>query len=168
MLMLITIAEIHTQFSELLFCAQLIPFSKVYLAAVTLPHPANELAILSTGRSLTPSSSSSSDEVHSSPKTKLESLDLGCNQIEEESVIDAIVSILQPAMADATDHDALHQVLRNVFPSHSRRKAEEVKCSRALVTTIEDQLRQDNLQASPAFVDKVRLISDNLQPSLIT
>ena len=109
------------------------------------------------------SRSSSPAEGSTDTRTKLEKFDLNSPKVEEESIVEAIMAVLQPTLEEA-DQNTLHQMIRNIFPNYTRRKEPELtKAMRVLVTAIEDQLRQDNLQASQAFVDKVRLVTDNLQ-----
>lgn len=79
---------------------------------------------------------------------------------EEEAVISALSLVLVPKMATKEDGEKLKGLLRDVFPNSARPKSgAQQKYSPLLMSTIQEQLAQHNLQANPEFVNKVGMIS---------
>lgn len=78
---------------------------------------------------------------------------------EESSLIKAISLCLISKMENMEDAKTLKNCLRDMFPQSSRPKSASLGYPRKLVTTIEDHLKEANLQVSQDLVDKVCLLN---------
>ena len=74
---------------------------------------------------------------------------------EEEAIIQAINLILGSKMATTDDATAFKNIVRDVFPNSVRPRSGVQRYSSMLVNTINEQLRQENLQPTQEMVNKV-------------
>ena len=76
-------------------------------------------------------------------------------ECEESSIIESLKKRLLPQMVNADDQQRLRNIIRDVFPSSARPKSGIQAYSQTLVQTIRDQMKQNNLQVTDAYLLKV-------------
>ena len=75
---------------------------------------------------------------------------------EEAVIVQALSVVLLSKMEDATDVAKLKSLIRDVFPNSVRPRSGLVEYDPDLVSAIQEQMKQDKMQATPGQVNKVR------------
>ena len=76
--------------------------------------------------------------------------------LEEQSIIQAIVDIMQPSIENDDDLQVFFNILQDIFPlSRNSKSASSQYQDTKLVNAVRDQLNEDNIKETQEIMDKV-------------
>ena len=76
--------------------------------------------------------------------------------LEEQSIIQAIVDIMQPSIETEDDQSTFFNILHDIFPlSRNSKSASSQYQDSKLVNAVRDQLNEDNIKETQEIMDKV-------------
>ena len=76
--------------------------------------------------------------------------------LEEQSIIQAIVDIMQPTIENEDDLSTFFLILQDIFPlSRNSKSASSQYQDTKLVNAVRDQLNEDNIKETQEIMDKV-------------
>ena len=76
--------------------------------------------------------------------------------LEEQSIIQAIVDIMQPTIENEDDLSTFFLILQDIFPlSRNSKSASSQYQDTKLVNAVRDQLNEDNVKETQEIMDKV-------------
>ena len=79
--------------------------------------------------------------------------------LEEQSIIQAIVDIMQPSIENDDDLQVFFNILQDIFPlSRNSKSASSQYQDTKLVNAVRDQLNEDNIKETQEIMDKVHLL----------
>lgn len=79
--------------------------------------------------------------------------------LEEQSIVQAILDLLQPQLETEDDITAFLNILRDVFPVSVKSKSQSGQYQDTkLLNAVRDQLNEDNMKETQAVMDKVILL----------
>ena len=83
--------------------------------------------------------------------------------LEEQSIIQAIVDIMQPTIENEDDLSTFFLILQDIFPlSRNSKSASSQYQDTKLVNAVRDQLNEDNIKETQEIMDKVLCFNPKL------
>lgn len=101
-----------------------------------------------------------SDEAKKQTETKIDTpplLAMNEQTLEEQSLVQAILEIMQPQLETEDDISVFLDILRDVFPVSMKSKTQSGQYQDTkLLNAVRDQLNEDNMKESQEVMDKVK------------